>query len=125
MPSSNLSTQISAAIAGILTADYSWQLLGYRKQPKRGKIFDSFIPKDKLVREQAVWRELLIASLDVTARCLTASAPSRSKTPQVCLLGSWNFSLRIGHLECMALKDMGCDVRMDPFLPYAVCEDQR
>jgi hypothetical protein len=57
---------IASNIADVLLGDESWQLLGFDGQPSPSALRT----KDVALREQAVYRELLVYSFDVSARCL-------------------------------------------------------
>ena len=57
---------VATNIQSVLIADESWQLLGFDGAPDPNRP----PTREAAVREQAVYRELLIYSFDVVARCL-------------------------------------------------------
>lgn len=52
----------SALVTSCLLDDRHWQAFGYRRCPRRGKVFDIFISAEKLERETVLLREFWAAS---------------------------------------------------------------
>ncbi|MDF1543933.1 MAG: hypothetical protein P1R58_02385 [bacterium] len=57
-----LARHISANILQSVTDDVTWIFLGYKRRPKRGKLFRRFVSKEKLWLEDSIKRELFLST---------------------------------------------------------------
>lgn len=54
---------VSTLIASCVLRDEHWQAFGYRKRPKRGKLFNAFVNPNKLEQERTLIKELWAAAV--------------------------------------------------------------
>lgn len=57
---------LSGLIAGAIVKDEHWKIFGFKKRPKRGKLFEKFVNQSKLAKEKFLIKELsLLSTIDV------------------------------------------------------------
>ncbi|MFA5348985.1 MAG: hypothetical protein WC309_01275 [Candidatus Paceibacterota bacterium] len=57
---------LSGLIAGAIVNNEHWKIFGFKKRPKRGKIFERFINQSELIKENFLIKELfLLSTIDV------------------------------------------------------------
>ncbi len=58
-----LATKIAQLASGFCLDNNNWKMMGFKKRPRRGALFTSFVKIDVLIQEKFILRELLISCI--------------------------------------------------------------
>jgi len=72
----NLPMSLCSAALGAVLDDGLWRLLGFRRRPRRGLLFDRFVSPDHLALEDFCRRELAIVAFALMAKSVKLRYPS-------------------------------------------------